>query len=115
MTCSSDRKFKFDSSTIISRALVSIPMAPRDAPVVKRTQARTRLARSAVIDAARGLFLEKGYGATTIEAISERADVPAPTVYRLFASKHGILKSLLDVSIAGDDEEVPIADRPGID
>jgi AcrR family transcriptional regulator len=82
--------------------------------VVKRDQARTRLARAAVVDAAHALFLERGYGATTIEAISERADVPPATVYRLFSSKHGILKSLLDVSIAGDDERVPMAERPQV-
>jgi AcrR family transcriptional regulator len=74
-------------------------------------QARTRLARAAVIEAARSLFLERGYGATTIEAISALADVPAPTVYRLFSSKLGILKALLDVSIVGDQETVPMADR----
>lgn len=77
-------------------------------------QARTRLARRAVVDSARRLFAERGYQATTIEAISERADVPAPTVYRLFASKLGILKALLDVSIAGDDESTPVADRPPV-
>jgi TetR/AcrR family transcriptional regulator, regulator of autoinduction and epiphytic fitness len=32
-------------------------------------------------------------------------------VYRLFSSKLGILKALLDVSIAGDDEAVPLPDR----
>ena len=66
------------------------------------------------MDAAGALFLERGYGATTIEAISERADVPPATVYRLFGSKHGILKSLLDVSIVGDDDEVPMVDRPEV-
>jgi AcrR family transcriptional regulator len=81
---------------------------------VKRDQARTRLARAAVVEAARSLFLDRGYGATTIDAISELADVPPATVYRLFASKHGILKSLLDVSIVGDDERVAMADRPQV-
>jgi len=80
----------------------------------KRDQARTRLARAAVVEAARSLFLARGYGAATIEAISDRADVPAATVYRLFSSKHGILKALLDVSIGGDDEDVPFADRPRV-
>lgn len=80
----------------------------------KRDQARTRLARGAVVEAARSLFLARGYGATTIEAISDLADVPAATVYRLFSSKHGILKALLDVSIGGDDEDVPFADRPQV-
>jgi AcrR family transcriptional regulator len=64
-----------------------------------------------VIDAARTLFLERGYGPTTIEAISALSDVPPATVYRLFSSKRGILKALLDVSIVGDDEAVPLADR----
>ena len=78
------------------------------------TQARTRLARRAVVDAARSLFLEGGYAATTIDAISARSDVPPATVYRLFSSKRGILKAVLDVSIAGDDEAVPMAERPSI-
>lgn len=85
---------------------------------VKRTpaggQARTRLARRAVIDAARSLFLERGYAATTVAAISRRAEVPEPTVYRLFSSKLGILKALLDVSIAGDDEPVAVRERAGV-
>ena len=78
------------------------------------TQARTRLARRAVIDAAGSLFLEHGYGATTIEAISARSDVPPATVYRLFSSKRGILKALLDLSVAGDDEPVSMAGRPSV-
>jgi TetR/AcrR family transcriptional regulator, regulator of autoinduction and epiphytic fitness len=78
------------------------------------TQARTRFARRAVIEAARTLFLERGYGATTIDAISAAADVPPATVYRLFSSKRGILKALLDVSIAGDDDTVPVVERPQV-
>ena len=74
-------------------------------------QARTRLARRAVLDAARTLFLERGYGATTIEGISVASEIPQATVYRLFSSKKGILKSLLDTAVAGDDEPVPVAER----
>jgi AcrR family transcriptional regulator len=77
-------------------------------------QARTRLARAAVVQAARALFLERGYAATTIETISDLSDVPPATVYRLFSSKLGILKALLDASIAGDDEAVALQDRPHI-
>jgi len=77
-------------------------------------QARTRLARAAVAGAARTLFLERGYAATTIEAVSDLSDVPPATVYRLFSSKLGILKALLDVSIAGDDVAVALEDRPHV-
>lgn len=87
---------------------------PRRSPDGKSGQARTRLARAAVVQAARTLFAERGYAGTTIEAISELSDVPPATVYRLFSSKLGILKALLDVSIAGDDTAVALQDRPPI-
>jgi AcrR family transcriptional regulator len=80
----------------------------------KPRQARTRFARAAVVEAARILFLERGYAGTTIEAISDRSDVPQATVYRLFSSKLGVLKALLDVSVAGDDHAVALADRPQV-
>jgi AcrR family transcriptional regulator len=67
-------------------------------------QARTRLARAAVTGAARTLFLERGYAATTIDAVSELSGVPQATVYRLFSSKLGLLRTLLDEAIAGDSE-----------
>jgi AcrR family transcriptional regulator len=77
-------------------------------------QARTRVARRAVVDAARMLFGDRGYGATTMDAISDLSGVPAGTVYRLFASKLGVLKALIDVSIVGDDEAVAVASRPQV-
>lgn len=77
-------------------------------------QARTRLARRAVVDAARALFVERGFAGTTVEAVSQRSEVPPATVYRLFGSKVGILRALLDVSIAGDDRPVAVADRPEV-
>jgi AcrR family transcriptional regulator len=79
-----------------------------------RGQARTRFARRAVVEAARSLFLERGYAATTIDAISDLSDVPTATVYRLFSSKLGILKALIDTSIAGDDQPVGVQERPDV-
>jgi AcrR family transcriptional regulator len=87
----------------------------RDSPNKSgRGQARTRLARRAVVESARTLFLERGYAATTIEAISEHSDVPSATVYRLFSSKLGILKAVLDTSIAGDDQPLAVQERPDV-
>jgi AcrR family transcriptional regulator len=84
---------------------------PARAPV---PQARTRRTRAAVVEAALDLFVERGYAATTIEAICDRSDTPPATVYRLFSSKLGILKAVLDVSIGGDDQAVAMADRPQV-
>lgn len=90
------------------------PVNEKSSGAPERGQARTRLARRAVIESARALFVEHGYQATTIDAISQSSDVPAPTIYRLFSSKLGILKSVLDVSIGGDDRDVAMLDRPEV-
>ncbi|MGH3171525.1 MAG: TetR/AcrR family transcriptional regulator [Trebonia sp.] len=77
-----------------------------------KPQARTRLARAAVVEAAAALFVERGYAATTMDAISSASGVPAPTVYRLFSSKLGLLKALLDHAVTGDDAAAaPLRDR----
>ena len=107
-----------ESATLNLRVLVSQLVATgvkgRPSDGGGAGQARTRLARRAVVDAARSLFLDRGYQATTIDAISERSDVPPATVYRLFSSKLGILKALLDVSIAGDDRARSVPERPEV-
>lgn len=79
-----------------------------------RRQAQVRATRDEVIRGARALFVERGYAATTIEAIGEAASVPVPTVYRLFGSKKGILSAVLDVSFVGDDEPVAFGERPAV-
>jgi AcrR family transcriptional regulator len=77
-------------------------------------QARTRLARGAVIEAARELFSEHGYAATTIDAISGRSGVPSATVYRLFSSKLALLKTLFDATIAGDADAGDLTAQPHV-
>ncbi len=77
-------------------------------------QARTRRTTAAVVEAALSLFVERGYAATTIESISDLSDTPQATVYRLFSSKLGILKAVIDVSVGGDDQAVAMADRPEV-
>jgi AcrR family transcriptional regulator len=68
--------------------------------------------RLRVIEAATRLFIEHGYPATRIETIAEAADIPLPTLYRLFGSKRTLLASVLDASFGGDDEPIAFADRP---
>jgi AcrR family transcriptional regulator len=79
-----------------------------------RRQAHVRATRAQVIDAARRLFIERGYPATTIEAVGETADTPVATVYRLFGSKRTILAAVLDVAFGGNDERIAFGDRPAI-
>lgn len=79
-----------------------------------RRRAQMGMTRQRVIDAAKALFIERGYPATTIESIAEAADTPLPTLYRLFRSKRAILSAVLDVSFGGDDEPIAFADRPAV-
>jgi AcrR family transcriptional regulator len=76
-----------------------------------RRRERARATRFRVLDAARALFVERGYVATTIDAIAERADVSPETIYARFGNKRTILSDLVDVSIAGDDVAAPILER----
>lgn len=79
-----------------------------------RRLAQSRATKAQVVDAARALFVERGYPATTIESIGDRSGVPLATIYRLFGSKVGILKSVMDVAFGGDDEAVAFGDRPEV-
>jgi AcrR family transcriptional regulator len=55
-------------------------------------QRQALVTRQLIIDAARQLFLEQGYGATTIDAISAHAGVAVSTVYAIYKNKRGMLK-----------------------
>jgi AcrR family transcriptional regulator len=76
----------------------------------RRTDA-ARQTRRAVVAAARDIFIDLGYPATTLTAIAERAGVSVQTVYAQFGNKITVLKEVVDYTIAGDDEPTPVADR----
>ena len=58
------------------------------------------------------MFLDRGYGGTTMRAVAAAAAVSVPTVEALFGTKARLLKTAIDVAIAGDDEPVAVLDRP---
>jgi AcrR family transcriptional regulator len=61
--------------------------------------------RRRIVDATRQLLQSEGYAGMTIEAIAQRAEVSAQSVYAIFKSKTGILIALLDQSTFGSDYE----------
>jgi AcrR family transcriptional regulator len=65
-----------------------------------------------VVAAAIDCFVDAGYPATTMAAIADRAGVAVQTVYAAFRTKRAVLAAAIDVAIAGDDEPVPVNDRP---
>src|SRR5690349_12679229 len=78
----------------------------------RRAQARAR--RLAVVLAAREKFERDGYRPTTIAAIAARAGVSSESVYKGFGTKASLAKAVFDLALAGDDEPVPVAERPAI-
>jgi len=77
-----------------------------------RRQAQAQETRRQVAEAARALFIERGYNGTTIDAIAQAAGVASETVYAIFGSKRKILWHLMDISIGGDDQPLRLIDRP---
>jgi len=76
----------------------------------RREQARAR--RLDVVLAARDLFERDGFRPTTIAAVAAHAGVSPESVYKGFGSKAALAKAVFDLVIAGDDEPVPVAERP---
>lgn len=77
----------------------------------RRREAADRT-RAAVLAACRELLFREGYHATTVRAVADRAGVSVETVYKTFGGKPGMVKALWDTTLAGDDEPIPMADRP---
>jgi AcrR family transcriptional regulator len=75
---------------------------------------QSRATRQRVLDAARALLLRRGYGGATIDAIAARAGVSVQTVYNTVGGKAALLKAVYDTMLAGDDEPIPIMERPAV-
>lgn len=68
--------------------------------------------RAAVLDAAIGLFSENGWTGTGMRDVARVAGVAVETVYSNFGSKTELLLAAIDVSVVGDTEAIPLAERP---
>lgn len=64
-----------------------------------------------MLDAAIELLVEHGYAETTLASVAKRAGVAAPTVYKAFGNKPGLVKAAFDYATAGDTDPIPILQR----
>jgi AcrR family transcriptional regulator len=75
---------------------------------------RTKLAnRAAILDAARDVFAEIGYGAATVRDIVRRTDLATGTFYNYFPDKESVLTALFDETAGQARERVRAARRQG--
>src|SRR3974390_3415475 len=77
-----------------------------------RRRAAATSARTRIIDAAAALFVERGYGATSIEDIAAAAGGSRATVFASAGAKPALLKAAFDATLAGDHTPVPMSQRP---
>src|SRR4051794_32007796 len=100
---------------LMSRAMATEAKRPYDA---RRRRERAEQERSAtrrrVVEAARELFLSRGYVATTMADIAREAGVALQSVYTSGQNKAELLHLVVDLAVAGDDEDVMLVDRPEI-
>ncbi|MEU8117554.1 helix-turn-helix domain-containing protein [Spirillospora sp. NPDC049024] len=73
---------------------------------------RARQTRQAIVAAAARLFVDRGYAAASLADIAREAAVARPTAFAAFGSKAALLREVVDQALAGDDEPVPVAERP---
>lgn len=70
--------------------------------------------RRAIVAAAADLFVERGYAATTIDAVAAGAGVSRKTVFTAVGGKVDLLKTAVDWAVAGDDGAVSVRNRPAV-
>ena len=93
----------------------STPAAPQSGRRPYRSplrQAQARRTQARILDAATQAFRSQGYAGTTVAAVAAAAEVSVAAVELAFPTKPDLLKAAIDVAIAGDDEPVPVLERP---
>jgi AcrR family transcriptional regulator len=91
-------------------------MTPMPGPVKRRYDASRRRqaaarTRAAILEAARQLFAERGYAATQMTAIADRAGVALDTVYASVGRKPDLARLLIETAISGTDQAIPAEQR----
>lgn len=64
-----------------------------------------------VLDAARTMFSEKGYAATSMQAIAQAAGIALDTVYAAVGKKPALFTLLVEAAISGTDVAIPAEER----
>ena len=86
------------------------PVKRKYSSELRATQARET--QRAIVDAGAKLFVEQGFGRTTVDEIAAAAGVSRKTVFASVGGKAEIIKLAIDWAAVGDDEPVALAQRP---
>ena len=86
-------------------------MTPRRYSTDLRNE-QTAVARHRILESGRLLFASQGYAGTTLAQVADGAGVSVQTVYNVVGGKSVLLKAVYDAVLAGDEEPLPMAQRP---
>lgn len=70
--------------------------------------------RRRVLDTAVALIGDRGYDATTMAQLAASADVSVEYLYKTFGDKPRLVRQLLDYVLGGDEQPVPVSERPEV-
>lgn len=70
-----------------------------------------RETRSRILEAARDLFLSRGYAGLTMQAVADRASVALDTVYAAVGRKPELVRLIVETAISNTDQAVPAEQR----
>jgi AcrR family transcriptional regulator len=76
-----------------------------------RRRAQAAATRRDILEAAQQLFEQRGYPATTMDAIAAEAGVALKTVYVAFETKSGLLRALWNHLLRAGRDDVPVAQQ----
>jgi AcrR family transcriptional regulator len=72
------------------QTVAATPLAPRKSP----RQARSASTVNAILDATARILVERGYAATSTNAVAERAGVSVGSLYQYFPNKNSLINAL---------------------
>jgi AcrR family transcriptional regulator len=87
------------------------PPGPRRKYDNRRRRADAEARQRRIIDAASALFIEQGFGATSIDQIAAAVDVSPESIYKKYGSKAGLLSAVIEVALVGEHDAIAVVDR----
>lgn len=85
------------------------PQGSRPYDSLRRT-AQAHRTRAEIADAARRLFVARGWAATTVRDVAREAGVSVPTVYAAYGNKIGLARALADAADLSADQPAQLAE-----
>jgi len=91
------------------------PPGPRRKYDNRRRRADAEARQRRIIAAAAALFVEQGFGATSIDQIAAAVDVSPESIYKKYGSKAGVLSAVIEDALVGEHDGTAVVDRaPGL-